>query len=133
MLMKSENLLKIKNKLKKYLADKEIVDIIVFGSAIKGKVEPRDIDIAVIGNKKIEIQGDFHVSYLKTEDFFVNQPSIVTTLLREGYSLKNKKPLSESLRFQSRALYRYELSSLSNSQKVKIVNVLRGLRGSKGM
>ena len=48
----NSNLSLIKNKLKSLLLDKEIIDIILFGSSIKGKLIPRDIDIALILYKK---------------------------------------------------------------------------------
>ncbi|MAG78358.1 hypothetical protein CL616_03265 [archaeon] len=129
--MNSKNLLKIKNKLKKYLNEKEVLDIIIFGSAIKGKALPKDIDIAVIGGKKINIP-NFHVSLLNPKDFFVKPPSIIHTLLREGYSIRNKCFLSESFKFKNKVLFKYELKDLTPSLKVKVVNVLRGKNKEKG-
>lgn len=124
----------IKSKLKNYLADKEITDIIVFGSFVKGKANPGDIDIAVITSKseRIEIPG-FHVSMLKQEDFFIKPPSIVHTLLREGYSLKNGMNLADLYKFSCKTLFNYELKNLKPSNKVKTVNVLRGKSGEKGI
>jgi len=131
--MNSKRLSLIKNKLKKYLKDKEILDIIVFGSAVKGKVAPQDIDIAVITDKqKIEISG-FHVSILKPGEFFINPPSIIHTLLREGYSLKNKCSFSQIYKFSNKILFKYELTNLKPSLKVKIVNILRGKNKEKGL
>lgn len=132
--MSLENMPVIKSKLKKYLGDRETTDIIVFGSFAKGKANPNDIDIAVITSKseRIEIPG-FHVSMLKPEDFFINPPSIAHTLLREGYSLRNNKTLSELYKFSSRALFSYELKALNLSKKVKAVNMLRGKSGEKGI
>ena len=131
--MNSKNLFQIENKLKKYLKDKEILDIILFGSAVKGKATPQDIDIAVITNKpKIEIP-DFHVSVLKPKDFFVNPSSITHTLLREGYSLKNKCSFSQIYKFSNKVLFKYGLTSLKPSIKVKIVNILRGKNKEKGL
>ncbi len=120
----------IKNKLKKQLADRNVIDIIVFGSFAKGKAAPNDIDIAVITAKegRINIPG-FHVSVLKPEDFFMHPPSIVNTLLREGYSLRNNKLVAEIYRFSAKALFSYELSGLKPSVKVMAVNLLRGKKG----
>jgi hypothetical protein len=53
--------------------------------------------------------------------------------LREGYSLKNEKFLSENYKFLSRVLFVYELKNLNSSAKVKIVNILRGKHGEKGL
>lgn len=132
--MNLENMSMIKSKLKKYLADREIIDIIAFGSFAKGKANPNDIDIAIITSKseRIEIPG-FHVSMLRPEDFFINPPSIVHTLLREGYSLKSNKTLSGLYNFSSKTLFNYELKALKLSNKVKAVNMLRGKSGEKGL
>ncbi len=132
--MNSKSLLLIKNKLKKYLRDKNILDIIIFGSFIKGKSLPGDIDIAVICKEKksLDIAG-FHVSVLGVEDFFVKVPSVVHTLFREGYSLKYKRAFSENYKFVGKALFKYELSGLKPSVKVKVVNVLRGKGGTEGL
>lgn len=123
-----------KNRLEKYLKEKDILDIIVFGSSVKGKASPEDIDIAVISDKEISLSiQDFHVSILKPRDFFVNPPAIINTLLREGYSLKNNKPFSEIYKFSSKCLFSYSLSGANPSLKVKIVNILRGKNGSSGL
>ena len=131
--MKSEILLKIKSKLKTYLKDKEILDIILFGSAIKGKISPNDIDIAVITNKENLSIPNFHVSIIKPIDFFRNPPSLINTLLREGYSIKNNMPFSRMFKFDNQVLFTYNLSSLNNNSKVKIVNILRGKNKSLGL
>lgn len=132
--MDSKILSSAKNKLAKYLKDRDILDIVLFGSSVKGKASPEDIDIAVISKKEVSLNiQDFHVSILKPEDFFVNPPTIINTLLREGYSLKNNKPFSEIYKFLSRCLFVYNLSGLNPSLKVKIVNMLRGKRKNLGL
>ena len=119
--------------MKKYIGDKKVIDIIVFGSFVKGKEVPNDIDIAIISNEKFEIDiPNFHVVFLKPLDFFNNPPSLVHTLFREGYSLKNNKYFSEIYKFLSKVLFRYELKNLNASTKVKIVNMLRG-KGGNGL
>src|SRR3989338_7376945 len=134
MQMDSRILSSIKNKLKKYLKDREILDIILFGSAVKGKALSRDIDIAIISDKKEKIEiPDCHISMLNPKDFFLNPPSVVHTLLREGYSLKNNKYLAEIYKFSNKVMFVYGLKGLKESIKVKIVNVLRGKNGNRGM
>ncbi len=132
--MNSEIKSLIKKKFKTELRDKEILDIILFGSAIKGKTTPKDIDIAIITNKKInrEIEG-IHISIISPNEFFINPPSIINTLFREGYSIKNNKFLAENLKFSNKVLFTYSLKSLTPSKKVKIVNVLRGKGKQEGM
>ena len=131
----------LKNKLKGLLSDKEVIEIVVFGSAIKGKIIPRDIDLAVICHEKpsphllakIKKLEEFHVSMLTAKEFLINSPSIVHTLVREGYGLKNKKLLAENLRFVGRVLFTYNLVQFASSPKVKIVNILRGKKREKGI
>mgnify|MGYP001573734280 CR=1 FL=1 len=134
MQMKSENLLKIKRKLKSLLNNKEIIDIVLFGSAIKGKAMPRDIDIAIISKENINVKiENFHISTLKPIDFFLDVPSLVNTLLREGYSIKKDAPFAELFRFKPKVMFVYSLKGLSASEKVKAVNFLRGKNKSKGI
>lgn len=124
----------IKNKLKKFIGNKEILDIIIFGSAIKGKSVPRDVDIAIITDKVINLDlKGFHISYLKPIDFFLKRPSLVHTLFREGYSLKYNKAFSELYGFDNRVLFRYQLNDIKPSLKVKIVNFLRGKKNEEGL
>lgn len=133
--MNSKILSLTKNKLKNLLKKEEILDIIVFGSLIKGKISPQDIDIAIITNhpEKIkEIKG-FHTSVLTPKEFFTNPPPIIHTFLREGYSLKNQKSFSEIFKFSNKVLFKYELTNLKPSIKVKIVNILRGKNKEPGL
>jgi len=132
--MNSKILSEIKNKFKTELKDKDILDVILFGSTIKGKTSPEDIDIAIITKNKQAInKTGFHISTINPKDFFISPPSIINTLLREGYSIKNKKFLAENLKFENKTLFTYNLKSLTPSQKVKIVNILRGKNNQKGM
>lgn len=132
--MNSKTLALIKNKLKKYLKDKEVLDIILFGSFTKGNENPSDIDVAFITEKDIETDSlNFHVAVLTPKDFFGKPPLLVNTLLREGYSIKHNKPFAKLFNFTSNVLFNYNLSSLTPSLKVKIVNALRGRKGENGL
>mgnify|MGYP001601946778 CR=1 FL=1 len=129
-----KNISKIKSKLAAYLKNKDVLDVILFGSVVKGKSNPNDIDIALITEKTdIETINGFHISIIRPKEFFIKPPSLINTLLREGHSLKNNKPLAELLRFRSKVLFYYSLSSLTPSIKVKIVRLLKGSGKNKGM
>jgi predicted nucleotidyltransferase len=133
MLKKLKNLSEIKKELKFYLNNKDVYDLILFGSFVKGKVNPGDLDIALISDKELkEIEG-FHISFIKPIDFFINIPSLATTLLREGFSLKHNKPFSEVYGFKNSILFSYNLKNVDNVKKVKIVNFLRGKKGENGL
>lgn len=133
MLMNLKELSKIKNKLKEFLKNKEIIDVILFGSFIKGKAEPRDIDVLIITEKefKKEIEG-FHLNFIGLKELFLKYPLMMNTILREGYSLKQNKNISEYFRFENKIIFSYSLKNLNASEKVKIVNILRG-RGDCGL
>ena len=76
------NLSLIKNKLKNLFSDKKVIDIILFGSAIKGKLIPGDVDIAAILYEKpskeflekINSIKGFHISVITAKEFFINSP-----------------------------------------------------------
>ena len=130
--MNLKELSEIKNKLGKVLNDKEVHDVIIFGSFIKGKTKPEDIDIAIISDReKFKIKG-FHISVISINDFF-KPVGLINTLLREGYSLIRNKSFSEVYGFKNQCLFKYELSDLPASKKVQVVNFLRGRRDEKGL
>src|SRR3989344_1947780 len=112
--MNLKELSEIKNKLGKVLNDKEVHDVIIFGSFIKGKTKPEDIDIAIISDReKFKIKG-FHISVISINDFF-KPVGLINTLLREGYSLIRNKSFSEVYGFKNQCLFNYELSDLPAS------------------
>ena len=131
----------LRNKVKD-LDLKEIVDIMLFGSAVKGKEFPRDIDICIIFRKKIIPQianklkkikkFNIHVSLLTIDDFFRKPHPLIKTLLVEGVSILHNKKFSQNFGFSSAVLYSYDLSKLKPSDKVRFVYLLKG-RKEKGM
>ena len=125
---------KLKKEFHKELKDKGILDIILFGSAVKGKSLPNDFDIAIITKeaKKI-IKENIHITLINPDEFFINPPSIITTIFKEGYSLKNHKFISENYGFSNKVLFKYALTDKDASTKVKIVSILRGKNEQKGM
>ncbi|HIJ11076.1 TPA: hypothetical protein HA278_03385 [Candidatus Woesearchaeota archaeon] len=122
-------------KLQKLVRD-NIVDIILFGSSVKGASRPSDIDIAVLYHGTIDksvvkkniqscTQNTTDIQFITLQDY---DKFIFLTLIREGYSVKNKKYLSEVYRIKPAKLYKYQLTSLTPSKKVMFQ---RGLRNFK--
>lgn len=116
---------------------KEIADIFLFGSAVKGKEFPKDVDICIIFREKIlektilDIEAkleefNVHISSLIVDNFFKKPHSLIKTLLLEGISILNGKPFIQNFGFSSYALYSYELSKLKPSKKVRFVYLLKG-------
>jgi predicted nucleotidyltransferase len=137
-------------KLESYLKEKlkgigstEIADIFVFGSAVKGKEFPGDVDLCVVFRKKLvaEIVSEIekrlkginaHISFLSTDDFFKKPHSLAKTIFVEGVSVFSRKPFIQGFGFSARILYSYNISRLKPSEKVKFVYLLKGRR-SEGM
>lgn len=146
--MIAENSLKLLElKSKKYQKNKEIFDIILYGSFARRKRKVNDIDILFIfyklplekrlaviqGFKKetIEIKSldvkSINLDELFSESFLAKQGILV-----EGISLIRKKPFSERLGFAGFGLFSYKTKNLSNTEKVKFSYALNGRRKEKG-
>jgi predicted nucleotidyltransferase len=141
-----KNLKKLLNSKKK---DKNIFDIVVFGSFIKGKYKPSDIDIVIIflsGNlndrldKLQEIKFElkkldnykFDIKQMVLKDFFSASFMAKTGILLEGYSIFKDQKFIQTIGFKSYSLFWYSLSNLTHTQKVKFNYILAG-RNSKGI
>lgn len=142
----------ILEKLKKCLKDEKrenIFDIVVFGSLVKGKVNPRDADVLVIflhgslkerldaiqeiKNKlkpKLDLSIDIKQALLK--DLFSSDFLARTGILLEGFSIFHNKKFSQTLGFDSFAIFWYNLKKLSHTQKIKFDYILAG-RNQKGI
>jgi predicted nucleotidyltransferase len=130
------------SKLKKELKDK-VVDIFIFGSFVKGKSKPKDIDVCLVFKDPVlielikkaqQILGEgFHVSSLQVDNFFTKPHSLSRTMMLEGISLFTKKPLSEVFGLKAELLFSYDLSNLQSSKKVRFVYLMRGRYDNKGL
>lgn len=126
------------------MKNKAVLDIILFGSAVKGKEKLGEIDLAIIFrevdrelvsefNKRTrDLDIEVHVSEIKVEEFFKKQPPLINTLLREGFSLKNNQPLANCYNFNSAIMYIYNLKGMKAEEKVKFVYLMRGRKKEKG-
>ncbi len=142
MLKNSKEFSKLKNKWK-HSWKKELLDIFLFGSAVKGKINPNDIDICLIFRDDININivkeaetllGEkYHISSLCAKDFISDVHSLAKTMLLEGQSIITQKRLSESYGLSSKLLYSYDLSKEAPSKKVRFVYLLRGRNGTEGL
>ena len=130
------------SKLKSELKNK-VVDILLFGSAVKGKDKPNDIDICLIFREKVDlalvkksqqILGDeYHVSSLTVDNFFTKPHSLAKTLLLEGKSVFSKVFFSEVFGLDPKLVYSYDLSKEKPSKKVSFVHLMRGRGKNEGL
>ncbi len=140
--------------LKKHLdsekKDKNIFDIIIYGSFVKGKMNANDIDIAIIFlegtlrerldkiqaiksrlSKKIDKKLD--VKQILLQQLFSSDFLARTGILLEGESVFKNKKFSETLGFKAFSLFWYTLNGLTHTQKVQFNYILAGRNSLKGM
>ncbi len=131
-------------KIERLVEDNDLIDIVVFGSFIRGE-RYRDIDVCVIGHTKtpeerIEIVKDlsnilgerFHVTYSSLESLFEGEP-IWRAIFHEGYSVLRNSPISELLGMRSVVIFSYSLEGLSASEKVRLTYTLKGRKSGEGL
>jgi len=132
---------KAKEVYKKY--KEKIHDIIIFGSYMKGKYNPNDIDLLIIFkneiNKEIEVElknkinnpkidlNSVTLKELENESFIAKEG-----LYLEGKSLITNISLSESIGFSSIAFLKYNLNKIKGSERVKFYYALQGRGTEKG-
>jgi predicted nucleotidyltransferase len=123
-------------KLKPLLKNSNITDIIIFGSIVKSKISPGDIDVAVlVKEKNLEIRNtilklipDADVQLITIEDF---ENKIFLSLIKEGYSIKNNQYMHEIYKIRPIKMYKYSLKQLTSSQKVMFERGIKTIEGLK--
>lgn len=137
---------KFKSKVKEFFERNKdkIIDIILFGSSVKGKKEPSDIDILLIHKDK----KDLDVSYAlkkSLNSFGLNLQIIDKTypelfkdafqakeaFLSEGYSLVYEHFLSVGLGYMGFILFKYELKGFNKSKSMRFYYSLYGRNKSE--
>ena len=134
---------------KNFIKNKDIFDMILYGSSVKGKIEARDVDILIIFKEKhlderTEIAQKFkekingkisnpdiktiNLSELFKTDFLARQ-----SILTDGYSLIGRTPLSQKMGFLSYSLFTYNLKNLNHNNKTKFTYSLIGRGNNSGI
>ena len=121
----------------------DIADIFMFGSSVRGKERPNDIDICLVFRNNVDLKiirdaeslcGDgYHVSSLVVDNFFTRPHSLSRTMLIEGKSILSRKKFADVFGLKPMALYSYDLSAEEPTKKVKLVYILRGRKSSEGL
>ncbi|MBD3249798.1 hypothetical protein GF336_07160 [Candidatus Woesearchaeota archaeon] len=148
MLKMQKELYSVKKKIKPWIKNKGVVDVLIFGSSQRGKYKPNDIDLCILVKEKDEKRSLNLVDSLgkQTDSFkiksqiniltlseFIEGNSLAKTLMLEGLSIKNNKPLHKIMGFDSRSLFEYSLKKFSSSKRVKFHYLLKGRYNSKGI
>lgn len=129
--------------IKKWIKKSKVIDVILFGSSVRGKTKAGDIDLCILirdedEKKSIDLVDSLgklllnsHVSILTLSGAVSGNP-LVKTLIQEGVSIRNKKFFSLLFGFSNKSLFIYSLKTFSPSKRVRFHYMLQG-RGSKGV
>lgn len=139
---------KLKASLKSFLRKESyLVDLILFGSALKGKVKPGDVDLIALVRgsdpEKIEnilyklrkngeeLELDLHTEPIIVDYMF--DPKVYPLLLHEGFSIRCSEFIHKKLNLQPLVLITYLLESKSASDKVRFSYALYGRNKGEGL
>ena len=138
---------RLKKKIKEVLTKNPfIVDVVVFGSSVRGKRKPKDIDLLVVFKdrviKSVEhdikkiVETDYkEISIIsKTEETLLdNSFDARESFLFEGISLITGDTLGQRYGFFSFGIFRYDFKDWSKLKKTKFYYALNGRGSSEGM
>ncbi len=125
----------------------KILDVLLFGSAVKGKEKPTDIDLLIVyktEKEDSETSHDLRV-LLKKQGFNVSitsktyislfNPAFIAreVFLSEAYSFVLNNSISRGLGYEPLMLFRYELKGMSKSDRMRFYYSLYGRKESTGI
>ncbi len=137
----------LKNKIKNLLEnDKNLVDIIIFGSFVRGKQQPNDIDILILFKSKVDKNVEYSIR--KELDKYYNNINVLSktektlldagfdareSILFEGESILTGKNIAENYGFSRFAGFKYSFKGWTNLQKTKFYYALNGREKNRGI
>ena len=123
--MQKQNI--IIKEIRNWIKENKVIDVVMFGSFVRGKTNPSDIDLCIIITNEQEknsidlvdnlyqlekkFQKKFHVSILTT-DSIISGNTLANTLITEGLSIKNNMDFSKIIGFTQKSIFTYNLSRL---------------------
>lgn len=133
--------LKLKSELKNFLRqnNESLIDIILFGSSMKGKDSPKDLDIILLFKDKKDINLSYALSQkikklgLNPEivdktynELFQNSFIAREAVLSEGFSIKNERFIANGLGYIIYFLFKYDLKKFNKSERMRFYYGLYG-------
>ncbi len=135
----------LSKKVKLFLQKSQISDVILFGSAMRGKEEPNDIDILVVFTEKIDKDIEYELKECLSK---INHTVSITSIseenlkkptfparegyLFEGFSLVTKEPVVRQYGYASFGLFVTSTKDMKNKERTRYYYALNGRGGSKG-
>ena len=120
-----------------------LLDIVLFGSSVKGKNTPNDIDLLIIYRDKKNLDKSYELKKILKDfpveiidkgyvELFEESFNARESILSEGYSIIFKRSLSQGWGYLSIILFKYELSGFGKSDRMRFYYSLYG-RNSVGI
>lgn len=136
---------KLRNRLKEILKrNKEVEDILLFGSAARGKENPADFDILVMFKEKIdknvehsirkELEKEYdNISIISKNKDTALEPSFDAreSIMFEGKSILTGKNIAKTYGFDSLGMFKYGFKGWTKVKRIKFYHALNG-RDKKG-
>lgn len=135
-------------KIKTWINKNKVIDVILFGSTIRNKTNPKDIDLCIIikdekekksldlieslGKITDKINFKFQINILSSSSL-IKGNTLMKTLLNEGHSIKKNKKFASIFGFENKSIFIYTLKHFSSSRRVQFHYLLKGRYGSKGI
>lgn len=123
-----------------------ILDILLFGSIVRGKDKPNDVDIMVVFKNNEDLDAAYELRkslrYLNIEiqvttktykQLFEKSFMARESFLGEGYSLLLKQYISEGLGYSSKTLFKYELKGFAQTRRMQLQYALYGRKRESGI
>lgn len=139
----------IKKKIKSWIRKNKVVDVIVFGSYVRSKYKPNDIDLMIVVHDAQEKQTfdlidslskivdkfghNFQINSMTEKGFIRGDSTLVKTLLAEGVSMLKNRKISELYGYKAYSLFNYTLKGFRPSKRVRFHYLLRGRNHEKGI
>ena len=138
--------MKLTDSLKNFKKNTKIEDIILFGSLIKGKENPNDIDILIVFKEEIDKDLEYELKntlknvFLKISIVSKTKKSIYENsffakdaIFFEGFSLLENEYLAKKQGYTPWGLFKYETRHLDNAKKTTFYYALNGRKKQKGL
>lgn len=137
-------LTELRNWLKSEQKNQNIFDIVLYGSAVKGKLNPRDLDVVVVFRSgslkerldeiqkiktKIKTKITVDIKGILWEELFQEEFFARSGIFLEGISLFSGEPFSKKIGYNSKVLFFYDLQNKNHNEKVKFNYLLSGRKG----
>ena len=138
---------KLKNRVKKLISKySEVEDVILYGSTVRGKKNPKDVDILVLFHQKVDKKTEYEIRKTIEKDY--DNVSIISktaatvlesafdareSVLFEGKSFLTGKTLGEKYGFSSLGMFKYDFKGWNNTKRTKFYYALNGRGKEKGI